>query len=129
MRKFVGSAIIIKDKRILLIKRSKNKGSIPNFWALPWGWKEWNETPKETTIREIKEELWLDLEVGKMYSDQVTEKAHFYNFLGTVEWQIILQEEECDWYAWLTYMEVTYLPVLDRVRWICSSLYEEGLID
>lgn len=129
MRKFVGSAIIIKDRRILLIKRSKNKGSIPNFWALPWGGKEWSETPKETTIREIKEELGLDLEIGKMYSDQVTEKAHFYNFLGTIEGQIVLQEEECDWYAWLTYMEVTYLPVLDRVRGICSSLYEEGLID
>lgn len=129
MERIIWCAIIIEDKRILLIKRSKNKGSIPNFWAFPWWWKENDETPEETTSREIKEELWVNLNIEKLYSDNTTEKAHFYNFLWTIKWDIVLQKEECDWYWWFTYMETTYLPMIDRVKQICARLFEEWLIE
>ena len=128
MNIFIWSGIIIQENRVLLIKRSKNKGSIPNFWSLPWWKNEIWETSKETAIREVKEEVWLEFEIQSLYCDESTEKAHFYNYIWKASGKIILQEEECDWYWWFTYMEILYLPVLDRVKKLCTRLFEEWKI-
>ncbi|MDI9634502.1 NUDIX hydrolase [Geitlerinema splendidum] len=33
-------------------------------WGLPGGWVEWNELPSDTLLREMREELALEVEVG-----------------------------------------------------------------
>ena len=127
--KIIWSWIIIKEKRVLLIKRSKNKLRYTNMWAFPW-WRleEW-ETPKQTAIREIKEEVWLNFEIEKLHSDNIIWEAHFYDFLWTATWNAILQEEECDWYWWFTYAETKYLPMWERIEELIEIIYVEKLID
>lgn len=52
--------IILRDNKILLGKRFKNVYCYADVWDVITGHVE-NETPEETTIREMKEELRIDI--------------------------------------------------------------------
>jgi len=64
-------AIITKDNKIILIKRVK-----PNetYWVFPGGGIEKGETKKQALIREIKEELGLDIEVKELLLERKSDK-------------------------------------------------------
>lgn len=69
-RDIVCSAIVVKDNKILLIKRSIDPES--GKWALPGGYLSWDETTEEGVAREVKEETGIDVEIIKLlgvYSD------------------------------------------------------------
>lgn len=53
-------AVIIRNNKILFIQRGKQP--FKNYWALPGGYVDWNETIDEAVVREVKEELNLDVE-------------------------------------------------------------------
>lgn len=53
-------ALIDTDGRVLLSKRPKGK-TMAGLWEFPGGKVEKGETPEEALIREIKEELYLDI--------------------------------------------------------------------
>lgn len=54
----VALAAVIKDNKILLIKRVKPPYN--GFWSLPGGKVEFGEHPEEAAVREVKEETDLD---------------------------------------------------------------------
>lgn len=57
-KKHIGAAVLIfNKKRQLLLEKPTYKDG----WSIPGGGVEVDETPKETALREIKEELGLDL--------------------------------------------------------------------
>jgi 8-oxo-dGTP pyrophosphatase MutT (NUDIX family) len=126
----ISSGIIIKENRILLIKRSKNKplNANPNYWSLPWWRSENNETPFDTVIREVREEVWLHFTPKEVFHEFEWPYNNFYSFLWDVTWQILLQEEECDGYAWYTYDETKELLINNRVSDIIKKLTENNLI-
>jgi 8-oxo-dGTP diphosphatase len=54
--------ILVNDKdEILLVRRSPTSNAYPNFWALPGGKMEINETTMQCAIRELKEETGYDI--------------------------------------------------------------------
>jgi 8-oxo-dGTP diphosphatase len=57
-------ALIIRNGKILLVKRKKEPFS--NYWALPGGYVDWNETVEKAVLREVKEETGLDGKIGKL---------------------------------------------------------------
>ena len=69
-RSFAVDGLIVKNQKILLIKR---KGEpFHNYWALPGGHLDLNETAEEGVAREIKEETNLtvtSLKLFGIYSD------------------------------------------------------------
>lgn len=57
----VSLLLIAKDRRFLLLKRSESEHNYSGFWGLPGGGVEKNETPTDAVIREVKEEIGLDI--------------------------------------------------------------------
>lgn len=69
-RDIVCSAIVVKDSKILLVKRSIDPES--GKWALPGGYLSWDETTEEGAIREVREETGVDVKIINLlgvYSD------------------------------------------------------------
>ena len=64
-------AIIIKNNKILLIKRIK-KGR--TYWVFPGGLVESGETDIQALKREVKEELGIEGKVGKLFHQIKSEK-------------------------------------------------------
>ena len=65
------TAAIIKDKNRLLIAKRHSKDPLGGKWEFPGGKIEPDETPQECLVREIKEELGVDVEIGPFYDDNV----------------------------------------------------------
>ena len=75
-------AVIIQDNKVLTIRRTK-----PNetYWVIPGGGVEEKETNEEALIREIKEELGVDIKIDKLLleidskkPETINQKEYFY---------------------------------------------------
>lgn len=67
-------AVIILDNKVVLIRRKKyNNGKlVRDYYVIPGGHLDENETFEEAVIREVKEELGIDVEI-------TSELLHAYN--------------------------------------------------
>lgn len=72
------SAVVIRDGKLLLIKRVKPDLSYHTF---PGGTVEENESPKEAMVRECLEELSCPVEVQELLFENKSEDRHDYYFL------------------------------------------------
>jgi 8-oxo-dGTP diphosphatase len=75
------AAIIIKQNSIALIKRHR-EGMV--YYLFPGGTVEENETPKQAVIREVKEELGLDVRVEKLVASVIFEENVQLYYLTTI---------------------------------------------
>ena len=68
--KLIAHTLIEKDRKYLLIKRSKIKRGFPNvypsYWDIPGGSVEENELPREAALREAMEEVNQKLRINKI---------------------------------------------------------------
>jgi 8-oxo-dGTP diphosphatase len=58
-------AIVIKDDRILLVKRAHPPRI--GWWCIPAGFMEWKEHPEQTAVRELQEETGLDVRLESLF--------------------------------------------------------------
>lgn len=58
----VAAAVIINEERILATQRGY--GEFAGGWEFPGGKIEAGESPREALVREIKEELEMDIKAG-----------------------------------------------------------------
>lgn len=81
MKRINGRAIIIDgDEVILMFRRRIKDGIVKEYYAIPGGGQEKNETIQECTKREIKEEFNLDIEVKEQLGIVEDEKNIGYIF-------------------------------------------------
>jgi len=59
--RIIAHTIIKCANGYLVTKRSKNEVPYPEYWDIPGGIGEYGELPRETAIRETKEEIGLDI--------------------------------------------------------------------
>ena len=78
----VVAALITKGNKFLIAQRSK--GELAGFWEFPGGKVELGETLHETIIREIKEELGIEI----LTRDIVSQFMHEYSF-ATIDLALI----------------------------------------
>ena len=64
----VVAALVKRDGRFMICQRPENK-SRPLLWEFPGGKVEAGETKEAALARECREELAIELEVGKMFAD------------------------------------------------------------
>lgn len=107
--------ILLKDKRILLGKRAKHRVSYPNLWDMIGGHCEKGETPTQTLIRELEEEIGvtpvrfeqittlLDPNNGKTY--------HVFLVTGWIGEPTRLQPEEHSRIGWFRMSETLGLAL------------------
>lgn len=60
---FVAVAIIVKDGKIFIARRAEHKTAFPGLFELIGGHVEKGETFEAAVVREVKEEIGLDIEV------------------------------------------------------------------
>ena len=99
--------IIIKDQKVLLVYE-KNR----NFWGFPKGHMEDGETEIETALREVKEEVGLDVEIDKkrrytlnyVINNEIDKTTVLYIAKAKNE-KIIMQESEIENTKWCSFEE------------------------
>lgn len=115
MKKRVSSrAIIIEDGKLLAMFRRKIKedGSVKEYYVIPGGGLEENETLEENVIRELKEEFNVDIEIVKFLSTEEYEDTIANYFLckiinGTPK----LGGEELERMTSENYYEIRYIDL------------------
>lgn len=117
----VVAAIIQDGNKIFATQRGY--GEFKDGWEFPGGKIEQGETPEEALVREIREELDTEIEVGEQIDTVEYDYPEFhltmYCFLCRVlSGDLILKEHEAA--RWLT------KETLDSVNWLPA---DEGLIE
>ncbi|MBU1148525.1 NUDIX hydrolase [Patescibacteria group bacterium] len=76
IQKVVTSGVLVRNGKVLLVQRSADEKIYPNLWELPSGKKEIGENCQECLIREMKEEIGIDVYIDQPISifDYVIEK-------------------------------------------------------
>ena len=69
----VGAALIFRDGRLLIAQRHA-KSHLGGLWEFPGGKREVGETFEQCLVREIREELGVEISVGELFE----EIAHVY---------------------------------------------------
>ena len=117
----VVAAIIRHGDKVFATQRGY--GEFEGGWEFPGGKMEPGETPPQALIREIKEELDTEIEVGELIETVENDYPKFHLtmhcFMCTVKsGHLILKEHEAA--KWLT------KNTLDSVDWLPA---DEGIID
>ena len=119
--------IIIKDNKVLLVYEKRR-----NFWGVPKGHMEDGENEIETALREVKEEVGLDVEINieKRYvlnyiiREEIDKTTVLYLATPKNE-KIIMQESEIENVRWCNFDEA--LNVLTFDNW--KELFKEVIKD
>ena len=127
--KIGASGIILKEKTVLFILRSKNASSYANCWTMPGGRGEIGETPEENVIREVREEVHLEFTPEKIFKTYQWRERTLFRFLGSWSGEIKLQEEEVTQWKFYSYTETKELTVAFDYDEVVDMLFEQKLIE
>ena len=110
--------IIIKDNKVLLVYE-KNR----NFWGFPKGHMEGNENEIQTALREVKEEVGLDVEIDetKRYTlnyiiDNKIDKTTVLFLAKPISDNVIKQESEIEDAKWCNFNEAIEKITFDNLK-------------
>ncbi|MET8404471.1 NUDIX hydrolase [Streptomyces sp900116325] len=65
----VSTAIIVDGGRVLMIRRRQREGKL--LWAFPGGGIEAGESPEQAAVREVAEEVELEVKAVRVLGDRV----------------------------------------------------------
>jgi len=119
--------IIIKNKKVLLVYE-KNR----NFWGFPKGHMEKGENEVQTALREVKEEVGLDVEIDveKRYvlnyviRDEIDKTTVLYVATPKNE-KIIIQESEIGNIKWCEFDEALNTLTFENWKEVFKKVIKE----
>ena len=123
----VVAAIIQKENKILATKRGY--GEFINMWEFPGGKIESGETKEQALVREIKEELNIEINVDKFAIDIEYQYTNFYLFMscfmcsikeGSIE---LLEHNDGKWITKEELNTLNWLPAdIDAVNYLKENM-------
>lgn len=123
----VVAAIIQKENKILATKRGY--GEFINIWEFPGGKIESGETKEQALVREIKEELNIEISVDKFAIDIEYQYPNFYLFMscfmcsikeGSIE---LLEHNDGKWITKEELNTLNWLPAdIDAVNYLKENM-------
>lgn len=122
----VGGFILNDKGEVLLVKRSDSDDFLPGLWELPGGGTEFGEHPVKGLQRELKEEIGLEVTVGKplyvddYFMEQQDAKIHrveisFECMVGDKGQEVILSHEHSA-YKWVGRQDIEKFELTDYMR-------------
>ncbi len=127
-------AIVIRDDKVLLVKRSKPPGK--GLWAIPGGRVELGETLKEAAEREVKEEAGIIIRAkSPVYTFDVIQRDD----QGRIRFHYVIVDLLADYVSgkpnpssdaceacWVTPQELEELPVSQTTRELLKKIIKFG---
>ncbi len=123
----VVAAIVQKENKILATKRGY--GEFINMWEFPGGKIESGETKEQALVREIKEELNIEINVDKFAIDIEYQYPNFYLFMscfmcsikeGSIE---LLEHNDGKWITKEELNTLNWLPAdIDAVNYLKENM-------
>lgn len=123
----VVAAIIQKENKILATKRGY--GEFINMWEFPGGKIESGETKEQALVREIKEELNIEINIDKFAIDIEYQYPNFYLFMscfmcsikeGSIE---LLEHNDGKWITKEELNTLNWLPAdIDAVNYLKENM-------
>ena len=115
------------QRQLLLVKHKAG------HWALPKGHPEEGESPKQTALRELKEETNLSIKAfleceplvehySFMHKGEHVEKTVIY-YIALVNGDLLLQEEEIAEAQWFTFDQAYKMATFDECKNLIKSLF------
>lgn len=135
LHEVVITAIVVKDAKYLITRRSPNKKRFPGMWTVPGGRLEtsdylqlpkdtesyWYNVLEKTLRREVQEEVGIEIDNVKYVTSLATVHADGSPSLviscvaDYVSGEIKLQEGETDKFAWVTLEEAREYKLIDGI--------------
>ncbi len=129
----VAAAIIVQENKVFATQRGY--GEFKDGWEFPGGKIEAGETPQQALIREIREELDTEIEVGELVDTVEYDYSTFHLsmdcFLCRIKsGDLVLKEHEAArWLTEETINSVDWLPAdRDLIEKLFSLLYSANVI-
>jgi 8-oxo-dGTP diphosphatase len=117
----VSTAIIVQDGRVLMARRREREGKL--LWSFPGGAIEAGETPEQAAVREVSEEVGLEVEAVQVLGDRIHPQSGVH--MTYVACSVVAGEayvadaEELAEVAWLEHGQIPeYVPwgLFDKVQ-------------
>lgn len=135
MHEVVITAIVIKDKKFLITKRTSNKKRFPDKWTVPGGkleTKDYKDLPKETEhywynvmekvlTREVMEEVGLEIENVRYVTslatihDDGSPSLVISCMADYISGEVTLQKDETDEFSWVSIKEAKDYDLIDGI--------------
>jgi 8-oxo-dGTP diphosphatase len=131
------TAIIVKDGKFLITRRSPNKKKFPGMWTVPGGRLEptdyisfpkdteyyWYNVLERTLAREVKEEVGLEINnvryvtsLANIREDGGPSSLVISCLADYTSGKVVLQKEECDKYEWVDLEEAKNYELIDGIH-------------
>lgn len=131
-RVVVGGVVFNKEHKLLIIQRSKNEDVYPEMWELPSGKREFLETSNDALVRELKEEVGLDVEVIQPFSvfeyqiEKPTElrDSTQINFIVTTDSTNVKLSDEHQDSAWISKDEVNKYEISEKTKKVILEAFD-----
>ncbi len=129
----VVTAVVIHNKKILLLKRGSKVRTYKGKWACVSGYLEKNEKPVERAIKEIKEETGLQeneivlLKIGKpieFYDKDIKWKVH--PFLFKTKRKSVKIDWEHTEYKWINKEEIEKFDTVPKLKEVINELLADS---
>ena len=119
--------IIIKNNKVLLVYE-KNR----NFWGFPKGHMEEGESEIQTALKEVKEEVGLDvkIDVNKKYTlnyiiNNEIDKTSIFYIATPINENIVMQENEIENIKWCNFDEALNTLTFDNWKELFKNVIRD----